>query len=189
MEQNMMTIDMSNAKVCPALCLDLDGTIRYSKSGKFISGPDDIVLFEGVEAKLWEYREKGYLIFGVSNQGGVAFGLKTPVQEVAEIEATIALFEIGKCPFHAIKTCWHHEKGKHPILGHRSLFRKPDIGMLALCEFEAFNAGYVVDWDNSIFVGDRPEDQECARRAAISFQWAWEFFGRPAPEPEGEAKS
>ena len=33
-------------KVHPALFLDLDGTIRYSKNGKFINHPEDIELFE-----------------------------------------------------------------------------------------------------------------------------------------------
>jgi D-glycero-D-manno-heptose 1,7-bisphosphate phosphatase len=66
---------------------------------------------------------------------------------------------------------------------YRSLLRKPDIGMLALMEYELFDEGYIVDWDNSLFVGDRPEDQECAKRAGLSFHWAWDFFGRPNPNP------
>jgi len=165
--------------VHPALCLDLDGTIRYSVTGKFINKPQDIQLFPGVEDKLWEYKDKGYLVFGVSNQGGVAFEIKTPRQEMEEIDYTLALFHCN--PFDLVKTCWHHEKGKNPVFGHRSLFRKPDIGMLALCEFEVFNAKLIVDWDKSLMVGDRPEDEEMARRAAIEFQWAWDFFGREKP--------
>ena len=48
------------------------------------------------------YRDLGYLIFGVSNQGGVAFGIKSPAQEMREVEATCALFQ--RNPFHIIKT-------------------------------------------------------------------------------------
>lgn len=174
------TIDLRTATVHPALCLDWDGTIRHSKAGnKFIGGPDDVELFPGVEAKLWEYRSLGYLIFGLTNQGGVAFGIKSPQQDMQEIDATLALFE--RNPFHLVKSCWHHEGGKHPIFGRRSLCRKPDIGLLVLCEFEAFNSGFVVDWPNSLMIGDRPEDQECANRAGIAFQWAWSFFGRQKP--------
>lgn len=172
-------VDTRTITVKPALCLDLDGTVRYSKSGKFIERPDDIALFDGVEDTLNEYRARGYLIFGVSNQGGVAFNIKTPQQEIAEIDTTMALFKEN--PFHIVKTCWHHEKGRDPVFGHRSLFRKPNIGMLVMCEFEVFNAGYVVDWDHSIFIGDRPEDQECAKNAGIAFQWAWDFFEREKP--------
>ena len=163
----------------PALCLDLDGTIRYSKSGKFINNPADIALYDNVETALWSYRDDGWLIFGVSNQGGVAFNIKTPQQASAEIDATMKLFD--RNPFHIVKDCWHHPGGSNPVFAHRSLFRKPDIGMLAMCEFEAFNAGLIVDWDKSLMVGDRPEDEECAKRAAIGFAWAWDFFGRVKP--------
>jgi D-glycero-D-manno-heptose 1,7-bisphosphate phosphatase len=167
-------------KLAPALCLDLDGTVRYSKNGKFINKPEDIALFDGVEAKLWEYRNNGYVILGISNQGGVAYGIKTPAGEHAELDAMIALFDV--CPFHLIKTCWHHPGGKQFPFNHRSLMRKPDYGMLVMCEYELFNAGYVVDWNKSLFVGDRPEDEQCADNASIAFQWAHEFFGRERVE-------
>lgn len=163
-------------KLTPALCLDLDGTIRYSKTGDFISSPDDIALYPGAEAKIWKYRDNGFLIFGVTNQGGVAYGFKTPADNDAEIEATIRLFE--RNPFHVIKACLHMVGGKVEPYNHRSLLRKPQIGMLALCEIDAWAQGYIVDWDHSLIVGDRPEDEHLARNASISFQWAWDFFGR-----------
>jgi D-glycero-D-manno-heptose 1,7-bisphosphate phosphatase len=168
--------DVRTMQVKPALCLDLDGTVRYSKNGKFINKPEDIALFEGVETVLHDYRDRGFLIFGISNQGGVAYGLKTPAQEHAELDTMIALFQ--RNPFDLIKTCWHHPGGKAFPFNYRSLFRKPSIGMLAQCEYECFNAGLVVDWDKSLFVGDRPEDEQCAAAAQIPFHWAHEFFGR-----------
>lgn len=169
-----------NFKVQPALCLDLDGTIRFSANGTFINKPDDVRLYPDVEAKLWKWREKGYLLFGISNQGGVAFGHKTAQGNDAEIEAMFALFD--RNPFHVVKCCYHDPRGKIAPWNHRSLLRKPDVGMLALCEVEAFQGGYSVDWDHSLMVGDRPEDQELATRAGIGFQWAWEFFSRPEPK-------
>jgi D-glycero-D-manno-heptose 1,7-bisphosphate phosphatase len=165
-------------KVMPALCLDLDGTIRYSVNGEFINHPDDVCLFGDVEAKLREYRDNGYVIFGISNQAGVAYGFKTELSNDAEIQRTIDLFESN--PFHIIKCCYHHSEGKVEPFCHRSLLRKPDIGMLALCEKEAFDEGIIVDWDNSLFVGDRPEDKECAARAGIEFMHANDFFQRSA---------
>lgn len=164
-------------KVKPALCLDLDDTVRYSKNGKFINGPDDIILFNDVEDKIWEYRDKGFLVFGISNQGGVAYGYKTSIDVNIEIEATCNLFQ--RNPFHIIKSCLHHPKGTREPYNYRSLLRKPDIGMLALCEFEAWGEGYIIDWDNSLFVGDRHEDQQCAENAGIKFVWHFDFFSRP----------
>jgi D-glycero-D-manno-heptose 1,7-bisphosphate phosphatase len=162
--------------VHPALVLDLDGTVRYSKSGKFINGPKDIALYPDVEERIWQFRNMGYLIFGVTNQGGVAYGFKTLQDAHDEIEAMINLFE--KNPFHIIEGCPLHESGKEESYKYRSLLRKPNIGMLAVCESDAFDAGYVVDWNNSLMVGDRGEDRDCAQAAGIKFQWDYEFFNR-----------
>jgi len=167
-------------RVVHALCLDLDGTVRRSKSGGFISGPDDVELFPGVEAMIWRYRDDGFLIFGITNQGGVAHGHKTELTNDAEIDATVRAFK--RNPFHMIKSCYHDARGTVEPYCHRSLLRKPGYGMLALCEVEAFAQGFIIDWDMSIFVGDRPEDEECARSAGVEFRWAQEFFGR---EPRG----
>jgi D-glycero-D-manno-heptose 1,7-bisphosphate phosphatase len=162
----------------PALCLDLDGTVRYSKSEPlgFIRGPEDVALIAGAEAKIWEYRDQGYLILGISNQGGVAHGYKTPQQAEAELRAMLELFE--RNPFQLIQQCFHDAAGTVFPYNRRSLLRKPDIGMLALMEVEAFHAGYLIDWDKSLFVGDRPEDSDCAGNAGIPFRNAEAFFGR-----------
>lgn len=165
-----------DATVMPALCLDLDGTVRHSKQFDFIRGANDVALFPDVEAVLWEYRNEGYLIFGLSNQGGVAHEFKSVEDVVSEMDAMLALFTHN--PFHLIKQCYHHETGRRFPYNHRSLLRKPGIGMLALMEVEAFDAGYVVDWNRSLLVGDRPEDEECAQNARIPFQWAEAFFRR-----------
>jgi D-glycero-D-manno-heptose 1,7-bisphosphate phosphatase len=161
-------------EIRPALCLDLDGTIRYSKSSKYIQNPADIALFEGVEEKIWEYRNQGFLIFGVTNQGGVAFNYKSPERNLAEIAFTRALFT--KDPFHSIKYCYQMETGDVFPYNYRTLLRKPSIGMLALLEVEAWNEGYIIDWDKSIFVGDNDVDEGCAVNAGIRFEWAKDFF-------------
>ena len=173
-----------NGATVPALCLDLDGTVRHSKTGEFIIGTDDVAIFPDVEEKIWEYRDKGYLILGITNQGGVAMGFKTPQQVNDELDMMFALFirsVSGMGPFHMVKQCFHMEgeKASFPF-NRRSLLRKPNIGMLAIMEVEAFNEGYLIEWDNSLFVGDRPEDEQCAKKAGIPFQWAHQFFNRGA---------
>lgn len=175
-----MIPEMVPGVVIPALCLDLDGTIRYSKDGEFINKPEDVALYPDVEEVIWRYRNDGYLIFGITNQGGVAYGYKHRLDHDMELERTLALFE--RNPFHVVKACFHHPEGKVKHYAHRSLLRKPAIGMLVLCEVEAWDEGYIVDWDNSLFVGDRQEDYECAINAGIKFQYAHRFFDREPPD-------
>ena len=162
-------------KFLPALCLDFDGTIRRTKSGKsFIKNASDIELMPGIESKIWSYRDMGFLIVGVSNQGGVAYGHKLPPEIEYECEVTLGLFE--RNPFHMVKICYHMEGGSVEPFNHRSLLRKPDIGMLAIAEYDAFNAGYMIDWNNSLFVGDRPDDENCARNAGIAYRDIKQFL-------------
>lgn len=163
-------------QVKPVLVLDFDGTIRRNKFDhkSFINKESEIELMPGIEERIWAYRDKGYLIAGATNQGGVAFGYKLPPDVDSEIKHTIELFD--RNPFHYIKACLHHEKGNVEPFCHRSLIRKPNYGMLVLAEAELFNYGYVVDWDRSIFVGDSDDDRLCAEAAGIEFIHIEEFL-------------
>lgn len=177
-EQEKITNLSPDHKVVPALCLDFDGTIRKSKSGEpFIKNSKDIELMPGIEKMIWRYRNLGYMILGVSNQAGVAHGFKLPMEIENEMDATLNLFDNN--PFHLVKFCFHDGKGKIAPYNNRSLLRKPDIGMLAVMECEAYNEGYVIDWDKSLFVGDRPEDKACAKNAGIEFKHIDDFLNNP----------
>lgn len=162
---------IENLEERPVLWLDLDGTIRKPKSGKqFSESKTDYILFDGVESRIWEYRSNGFIIVGITNQGGVAHGFKSVSEVEFENEFLRKLFV--KDPFHIIKACLHEPSGKIFPFNRKSLFRKPNIGMLALVEYELFNQGYLIDWKKSLFVGDRQEDQDCAKNAEIHFVWA-----------------
>lgn len=76
-----------------------------------------------------------------------------------------------------------------------SLLRKPGYGMLAVAEYDAALGAVIdhkisrvaIDWPQSLMVGDRPEDEACARAAGVPFQWAWQFFGWPDPAAARQA--
>lgn len=167
--------------IVPVLVLDIDGTvIRNKNGGEFINWAEEVELFPGAEKKIWEYRERGYLILGISNQGGVAHGHQSYPQVSQKFDAMLAAFD--KNPFHLVKFCCFDPAGTVYPYDIRSLCRKPDYGLLAIAENEFYDAGYRVDWDNSLFVGDRLEDAECARLAHIPFDHADHFFERD-PHP------
>lgn len=159
--------------VRPALCLDLDGTVRRSESGKtFISGIGDIEIMPGIKQLMYEYHSHDFVIIGISNQGGVAHGFKTELEVAEEMEYMKTVL-----PFHFLCWCVFMEGGKVIGFNKRSLCRKPNIGMLAVAEEKiSSELGIMIDWDNSIFVGDRPEDQECAKNAGVKFHWIDDFL-------------
>lgn len=55
-------------------------------------------------------------------------------------------------------------------------WRKPEPGMLIVAYGNAS-----VSTEDTLFVGDRPEDQKSAEAAKTSFIWAWQFFGDESP--------
>lgn len=162
--------------VKPALCIDLDGTIRCSTRGRYIEKPGDIALLPNVERILWKYRDAGFIICGVTNQGGVAHGHKTPADNEAELAHMCSLFT--RNPIDFITYAYSMDDGRIFPYNFRSLLRKPAYGMLVQCELDAWAQGIVIDWNNSLFVGDRTEDEECAKAARIAFRWAEDFFQR-----------
>jgi len=168
--------DLSTAVFAkPAVVCDLDGTIRFNPDGEYINGPEDIALYRGVIEALWRYRNEGYLVFGVTNQGGVAHGHKSPEGHQAEMDRTRRLagqqHEDG-WPFHQVKACFYMASGSEEEYAYRSLRRKPRYGMLAVLEDEAQRqkgASYIIDWDESLMIGDRDEDMACAQAAGVTF--------------------
>lgn len=164
------------------LCLDLDGTVRRSKSGKtFIEGPDDVEIIPGMKELIWHYHRLGYIIIYVSNQAGVAHGFKTRDQVVDEIDMTMDLLsdeedDMEFPPCFSWYICPYDNDGKVEEYKFRSLARKPQYGMLVQAEVDLVESDLWPDWDNSLFVGDRPEDQQCAQSAGIPFMWAEDFL-------------
>ena len=164
----------------PALFVDLDGTIRRPIGGvnEFIKGAWDIELLPNSEEILWKWKEEqDYLVFGISNQGGVACGFKTHDQVVKETLATLKLFNYS--PFDWLGLALSMDRGNRQGINGRSVSRKPGAGMVALAEQWADETlGVVIDYEDSIFVGDRPEDEMCALRAGLDFRQADVFFRR-----------
>jgi D-glycero-D-manno-heptose 1,7-bisphosphate phosphatase len=180
-EQQQKEIAERGYTIVPVLAMDLDGTVRRTKSGKsFIDSPDDIELMPGIEEAIDRYRQKGYLVVGISNQGGVAYGHKTAEDVGAELDATEKLFK--QSPFVSMVTALQMEGGKVEPYNYRSLLRKPQIGMLALTEVELGKQGAIVDWNNSLMVGDRDDDLICAERAGVSFMWIEDFLKQDTNE-------
>lgn len=155
------------------LFLDLDGTVRRSKSGAtFINDPYDQEMIPGVENAIARYTD--YKIIGVTNQGGVKAGFKSLEDCFTEQKITLDLIPRmlmiffctdGGETFYRLSK-FAREVGQSPLLSNRwedfGNFRKPNPGML--------NFGIsLYPGHEYLMVGDREEDRQAAVAANVNF--------------------
>ena len=77
--------------------------------------------------------------------------------------------------FDKVAWCSHHPNADDPEMA-RCWCRKPSPGLLIESALEIAHAhGEIYPPHMGLFVGDRPEDEECARLAGFPFQWAHEW--------------
>jgi D-glycero-D-manno-heptose 1,7-bisphosphate phosphatase len=159
-------------KPTPVLYLDLDGTVRHGKDelGRFVNGPDDVVIFPEAVEMMRRWKAGGGRIIGVSNQGGIALG---HLSEQKCAQAMMRTYELTDRLLDKIAWCKHHPDATHPEMA-RCWCRKPSPGLLieAALSVASQHPPEIYPPYMALMVGDRPEDQECARIAGVDFQWA-----------------
>lgn len=150
---------------------DKDSTLIKSKSGqKFINSVEDQELIPGVKEKIDQLKANGHKIAIAFNQGGVAFGYMSLDDAFGIIDHAAKLVGADYATF-----CSYHPGGTVEAFKVDSPYRKPNPGMIFECIGELVG-GYSVDKNDIVFIGDRPEDQEVARRVGVQFEWAANFF-------------
>jgi D-glycero-D-manno-heptose 1,7-bisphosphate phosphatase len=161
-------------KAAPLLALDLDGTVRHGRDelGHFVNRPEDVIIFPEAIEMMRRWKKGGGRIIAVSNQDGIALGHMSPEINAA---AMLLTHELTDQLFDKICWCSHHPSAKHPEMA-RCWCRKPSPGLIiegALDIARKFNEYYPPYM--GLMVGDRDEDQECARLAGFDFMWAHEW--------------
>lgn len=162
---------MNREKAVPVLYLDLDGTVRHGKDelGRFVHGPEDVVIFPEAIEMMRRWKASGGRVVAVTNQGGVALGL------VSGDAVRAALLETHRQTdelFDKIAVCTHHPDAELPERA-RCWCRKPKPGLIIEAAIDMgarFSERYPPYM--GLMVGDRPEDEECAQLAGLDFQWA-----------------
>lgn len=154
------------------LLTDLDGTIRKPKSAeKFINDPDDQEIIKHADEALTHYHNNGWLIIGITNQGGIEAGHKTLEDAKREQQITLKLVpemsHIYFCPDMRGLHCWKITRDSESLVKQETAeefgsFRKPGAGMIRLA------LQYYSPTD-CCFVGDREEDSHAALGARIDF--------------------
>ena len=175
----------------PVLYADLDGTVRQGKDelGRFVNGPDDVVVFPEAVEMMYRWKQAGGLIAAVSNQGGVALGIMPAEDMWAAVNETRT-----QCQglIDAVHVCVHHPKADDPADA-RCWCRKPSAGAIAeaahaLAIRQGAMPGEKFPAHLAVMVGDRPEDRQAAEAAGVDFVPAEEWrarAGEPVPNPVG----
>src|SRR5690242_17696043 len=93
-----------NLNQMPVAVFDLDGTLRSTGTAIYPRA-DEVSLYPGVHERLMALRRAGYLLAGVTNQGGVRRGLITGREVNAALLHTQSL--LGAARLDAVLHCPH----------------------------------------------------------------------------------
>lgn len=166
---------MSGGRVA-LLIVDLDGTVRHSRSelGRFVNGPEDVVIFPEAQVMLDRWTANGGRVMGVTNQGGIALGYT----DVARVEDAILRTNVlCGMAFATIQYCPHYLAPP----GWSCWCRKPRPGMVyqgLLRLAEVYGPEWTYPPDLACVVGDRDEDAGLARAIGVEFVSAAEWRRR-----------
>ncbi len=160
------------------IIFDVDGTLgdppeldRNSPQprrdhARFRKTPDDWQLFPGRKERLAALQADGIKTCFATNQGGIAFGYLDAKEMMLWLYNLS--FELGT---EGNQVCFTHPDGKIEQYRKKDYDRKPYPGML----FKAMAHHFVLPCE-TLFVGDRSDDEQAAQNAGVAFMWADEFF-------------
>lgn len=149
------------ANKAKAIFFDIDGTIRDTEHlpFKYPTRVEEVKVFPGMRERIEAYRRAGYLIFGISNQSGIATGKVS----AAAVEACMAETrrQLG-CSDNddelPITYCPHRPA---PITCY---CRKPQVGQAM-----AFIEKHRLCPSACVMVGDQKSDQTMAERLGMKY--------------------
>jgi D-glycero-D-manno-heptose 1,7-bisphosphate phosphatase len=159
-------------KAVPVLYLDIDGTVREGKDdplGRFVNDVGDVRVFPAAVEMMRRWKQGGGRIIGVSNQGGIALGIVHPVNVQNAMAETHR--QTGHL-FDKLAWCSHHPDAANPEMA-RCWCRKPSPGLLieSALDLAQKHHEYYPPY-MGVMVGDRDEDEQCAKAAGLDFVWA-----------------
>ena len=144
----------------PALFLDRDGVINIDRN--YIYRVEDFAWVEGAADVIKRFNDKGWWVFVVTNQSGIARGYYTEEQMQTLHDWLNVELEKRGAKIDRIYHCPFHEEGTIPRYTKDSYDRKPKPGMLirAMTDFPVIK-------ERSFLIGDKQADLEAAKAAGV----------------------
>ena len=138
-----------------ALFLDRDGVINVEKD--YLYKIEDFEFIDGIVSLCKHYQEKGYLLFVVTNQSGIARKYYSENDFNRLTTWMLDQFKIKGVLISKVYFCPHH-----PQISGECNCRKPKPGMLLQAKDE-----YNLDMKNSVIIGDKERDIEAGYNAGL----------------------
>jgi D-glycero-D-manno-heptose 1,7-bisphosphate phosphatase len=149
-----------------ALFLDRDGTINVEKH--YVYKVEDFEFREGIFELVQDFYSRGYLIFVITNQAGIARGFYSEKDFNMLNDWMIDQFRLKGIQITKVYFCPHHPE----ITGECSC-RKPNPGMLMKAKSE-----YNLDLASSILIGDKESDIRAGLNAHVGTNYLIKESGR-----------
>lgn len=145
----------------PALFLDRDGVINIDRG--YVSRIADFEFIEGAADAIAAFNKRGWYVFVVTNQSGIARNYYTEDDMHALHDWMQARLAEHGAHIDRVYYCPFHEEGENPRYRKDSFDRKPKPGMLlrAMSDFS-------VKREASFLIGDKEADIEAARAAGVA---------------------
>jgi D-glycero-D-manno-heptose 1,7-bisphosphate phosphatase len=140
-----------------ALFLDRDGTINEEKH--YLFKIEDFVFRDGIFNLTKAFSDRGYLIFVVTNQSGIARGFYSEEDYHRLTTWMTDQFREHGTDITKVYYCPHH-----PDISGSCGCRKPEPGLLQKAIRE-----YDLDPEFCVLIGDSERDLEAGRRAGIQY--------------------
>jgi D-glycero-D-manno-heptose 1,7-bisphosphate phosphatase len=149
-----------------ALFLDRDGTINIEKN--YLFRIDDFEFREGIFNLAKAFFDRGYLIFVVTNQSGIARGFYSEEDFQLLTNWMTAQFRKNGVEITKVYHCPHH-----PDYTGECVCRKPEPGLILKAIQE-----YNLNPDECVLIGDSERDTEAGKRAGIGQLYKIKETGR-----------
>jgi D-glycero-D-manno-heptose 1,7-bisphosphate phosphatase len=142
-----------------ALFLDRDGVINIDHG--YVYKIEDFEFVEGIFQFAKEFYSRGFQVFVVTNQSGIARGYYSE-----DDFRKISDFVESKFLQNGVKISKTYHCPCHPDYSEECECRKPKPTMLLQAKDE-----FGVDLSQSLFVGDNESDIEAGKRAGVSYNY------------------
>lgn len=136
--------------------LDRDGVLINNQRHYYIWESAQLEFIDGVFENLLLLQQNGFLLFIVSNQGGISRGLYTKENVLKLHEEMIQAFSKNQIILSDILFCPHHSENE------KCLCRKPQSLMI-----DKLLAKHALNRQESVMIGDSESDMQAAVLAGI----------------------